>query len=330
MFCERCGQPRIEGAPCERCGVPVPSPAAGPVSPPAGPVQPDSAAAARALVLSRRAGLALFSLIYLLLFLQRSAARPGSRDGGAGPADFVQAASQATVLIQSPWGEGSGFFIDAGGRVVTNKHVVAMDAGAAEKLKQERGQLAMALQIADAFSQDPSSPEPPRSGGEGTGGAPEVRKRIAEIDGLLKRYWEEKQAPRITVKTSSEKEFVATSVQTSAKHDLALLRISCGGSPSIPLAKSSALRLGEQVYAIGNPLGIRRTVSAGVVSGPIVVEGETYIQTDVPINPGNSGGPLISPGGEVVGVNTMIVANAQGLSFSIPIETVRREFGLGP
>jgi len=110
--------------------------------------------------------------------------------------------------------------------------------------------------------------------------------------------------------------------------DLALVRLSGSDLPVAELGRSASLRVGQLVVAIGNPLGFQSTVSAGVVSAlgrsfrsstgrPI----ENVIQTDVALNPGNSGGPLVDSAGRVVGINTAIIAMAQGLSFAVPIDT---------
>lgn len=110
--------------------------------------------------------------------------------------------------------------------------------------------------------------------------------------------------------------------------DLALVRLNGTDLPVAELGRSSRLRVGQLVVAIGNPLGFQSTVSAGVVSAlgrsfrsatgrPI----ENVIQTDVALNPGNSGGPLVDSAGRVVGINTAIIAMAQGLSFAVPIDT---------
>jgi S1-C subfamily serine protease len=110
--------------------------------------------------------------------------------------------------------------------------------------------------------------------------------------------------------------------------DLALLRMNGADLPVARPGVSATLRVGQLVVAIGNPLGFQSTVSAGVVSavgrsfrsrtGRLI---EDVIQTDVALNPGSSGGPLVDSSGHVVGINTAIIAMAQGLSFAIPIDT---------
>jgi S1-C subfamily serine protease len=121
-------------------------------------------------------------------------------------------------------------------------------------------------------------------------------------------------------------------VGRDAATDLALVRVDGPTPPALPLASPSTVRVGQLVLAVGHSLGLpgSPTVSMGVVSavGRSMPGAEQLyegvLQTDAPINPGNSGGPLVNVQGEVVGVNTAIVAAAQGVGFAIPAEAVER------
>ena len=116
-------------------------------------------------------------------------------------------------------------------------------------------------------------------------------------------------------------------------YDIAVLQIpksEKGKFTTVPLGDSEHLRVGENVIAIGNPLGLDQTVTRGIVSGvnrilpdtPLSLS-EPLIQTDTPINPGNSGGPLLNMCGEVIGMNTAIVPDAQNIGFAIPINLIK-------
>jgi S1-C subfamily serine protease len=114
--------------------------------------------------------------------------------------------------------------------------------------------------------------------------------------------------------------------------DVAVVKINTSGLPTVRLGTADKLIPGEWAIAIGNPLGLDNTVTVGIVSAldrsssqvGVPEKRVTFIQTDAAINPGNSGGPLLNARGDVIGVNTAIRANAQGLGFAIPIETVQR------
>ncbi len=135
----------------------------------------------------------------------------------------------------------------------------------------------------------------------------------------------------ITVALSDDNEFEGQVVGTDEKTDIALIRINPGYSlPTVPLGNSDSLEIGESVLAIGNPFGLDRTVTSGIVSakGRRIGAGpyDNFIQTDASINPGNSGGPLINRRGEVVGINTAIYSRGGGnvgIGFAIPINLVK-------
>jgi serine protease Do len=135
-------------------------------------------------------------------------------------------------------------------------------------------------------------------------------------------------ADQIKVKLADEKEFDAELVGRDPKTDLALIKILPNTDLSpIKMGDSDKTHVGNWVVAIGSPFGLEQTVTAGIVSakGRIIGFGpyEDFIQTDASINPGNSGGPLINMQGEVVGINTAIVASGQGIGFAIPINMAK-------
>ena len=117
-------------------------------------------------------------------------------------------------------------------------------------------------------------------------------------------------------------------------NDIAVLRATQPPAQIVPatLGNPSAMRVGDEVFAVGNPLGLYSSMSAGVISGfdrsfPTPNGGpelEWLIQFDAAVNPGNSGGPLLNIEGRVIGINTMIFANAQGIGFAIPVDRAKK------
>ncbi len=131
-------------------------------------------------------------------------------------------------------------------------------------------------------------------------------------------------ADQIKVKLDDDHEFDAEVVGRDPNTDLALLKINSEKDlPVLKMGDSDKLKIGHWVVAIGSPFGLERTVTAGIVSakGRVIGSGpyDDFIQTDASINPGNSGGPLLNMAGEVVGINTAIIASGTGIGFAIPV-----------
>jgi serine protease Do len=155
---------------------------------------------------------------------------------------------------------------------------------------------------------------------------------IVSADGIiLTNAHVVRDAREVTVKLTDRREFRAKVLGTDPKTDVAVLKIEAGNLPVVTIGKTSDLKVGEWVLAIGSPFGFENTVTAGVVSakGRSLPDDSSvpFIQTDVAINPGNSGGPLFNARGEVVGINSQIYSRSggyQGVSFAIPIDVAGR------
>jgi serine protease Do len=139
-------------------------------------------------------------------------------------------------------------------------------------------------------------------------------------------------ASRITVNFNDGQQLAAKLIGVDPDSDLAVLRVDAKGLPTAPVGTSADLLIGESVVAVGNPFGLSGSVTTGVVSAlgrsvPSKEQGRTFtdfIQTDASINPGNSGGPLLNIEGKVIGINTAVYANAQGIGFAIPVDRARK------
>ncbi len=175
-------------------------------------------------------------------------------------------------------------------------------------------------------------PQPPF--GEGMPGN-EQRQRslgsgfIMDADGfIITNNHVVEDADQIKVRLADEREFDARIIGRDPKTDLALIKIDGGKDLfALRLGDSDRLEVGSWVLAVGSPFGLEQTVTAGIVSakGRFIGAGpyDDFIQTDASINPGNSGGPLLNMDGEVVGINTAIVAQGQGIGFAIPVNLAR-------
>ena len=151
---------------------------------------------------------------------------------------------------------------------------------------------------------------------------------IVSADGIiLTNAHVVRDATEVSVKLTDRREFIAKVLGADAKTDVAVLKIDAKDLPVVALGRTSDLKVGEWVLAIGSPFGFENTVTAGVVSakGRSLPDDSAvpFIQTDVAVNPGNSGGPLFNARGQVIGINSQIYSRTggyQGLSFAIPID----------
>jgi len=256
------------------------------------------------------------------------------------PIDY---AKNGTVAIETPWGKGSGFFISESA-VVTNKHVVAPDRSQLAEMRHdvetsrelitlEQEKMAELRRRMNQIEEGPTRRQLAII-------IQEREKELAQMlpgqmdrEAKLKSLEEPLSTADIKIFLADGSEYAAQASNVSSGLDLALLTVYAGKTTVLrPAPPNSALNQGDKVYTIGNPVGLRNTVTAGIFSGYRQREDtkEVFLQIDAPINPGNSGGPLIDEHGFVHGVNTMIIKDTQGIGFAIPIQTVLEEFSLSP
>ena len=265
-----------------------------------------------------------------------SPTRPTVREAGG---SSIAEARDATVSIETPWGTGSGFFVNKN-YIVTNRHVIEVDQEKLHEVKArvETGRKLIELEkqkLQDLRRQLEEMPESP----DRKQLALILETREAELSKVLPRQEEgeariaamEKgiQASDIKIFLADGREFSANYLQVSSKHDLALLALHSIESSYLRKPPGNrSLQQGDKVFTIGSPVGLRHTVTSGIFSGYRKREsdGTMFLQTDAAINPGNSGGPLIDEHGFVFGVNTMILQDTEGIGFAIPIEAVFEEF----
>lgn len=255
------------------------------------------------------------------------------------PQNVIERATRSTVSIETPWGTGSGFFVNEN-YIVTNRHVIEFDE---KKLAEFRHQVETARKMIELEQQKiremkrqlrqlPKGPSRSQLALIISTREEELQKVLPKYqkgEERLERLEEDLQPSDIKIVLADGSKHVANYLLVSGSQDLALMSLYSGEWTYIERPpKSMQLHQGDKVYTIGSPVGLRQTVTAGVFSGyrRHKADGPRYLQTDAPINPGNSGGPLIDENGYVRGVNTMILRNTEGIGFAIPIETVFEEF----
>jgi K+/H+ antiporter YhaU regulatory subunit KhtT len=255
----------------------------------------------------------------------------------------IEHAKNATVAIETPSGKGSGFFISETA-IVTNKHVVAPDQTHLDEFRHQvetrRKLINLEQEKIDDLRRRLKQMEEGPSRRQLIIFIQESEKQLAKIlpeqreeEARLKEMERPIAISDIKIFLADGTEHTAQSSRISPERDLALLSIFSAKATILrPAPKSSVLNQGDKVYTVGNPVGLRNTVTSGVFSGyrQNKETKEVLLQTDAPINPGNSGGPLIDERGLVHGVNTMILRDTQGIGFAIPIQTVIEEFSLNP
>src|SRR5215212_4209794 len=172
----------------------------------------------------------------------------------------------------------------------------------------------------------PDEPPPRQALAAGSGVIVDARQGL-----VITNYHVAENARRITVTLKDRRELQAELVGRDPGTDLALLRVRSQNLTELPFGDSDQLKVGDLVLAIGNPFGLGQTVTSGIVSAlgrSGITRGryEDFIQTDAPINPGNSGGALVNTKGELIGINTAIIAPGGGnvgIGFAVPSNMVR-------
>ena len=264
------------------------------------------------------------------------------------PRNKIESSRNATVFIKTGWGSlGSGFIISEDCLVITNRHVMEMNVNRAVQRKkldpyfhqkmmheiyQQRAEIQRLIYEYKAMIQ--------------MEGQTETSKRLKEIidqksqkienmpAAIEENFLDEMEdiqrdqsAQGFDVSLIDGTKFKVYQVDFSDNYDLALFKLGDNNCPYLKINTDNNLQQGTQLFTIGNPSGLTYSVTSGIFSGYRHKDGKRFIQTDASINPGNSGGPLITKDGSVVGINTSILLNTQGIGFAIPANIIEQEFG---
>ncbi len=248
----------------------------------------------------------------------------------------VESARDATVTVRTPWGVGSGFFVNDRCEVVTNRHVVSLSdeqrdevgdklTDYEEQLETVRKQLEARKAEFLARCSDCGEESYRKHVGQYEARYAAARDAVADGRNNLHSIVAGRDLVIVTVDGD---EHDARIEKVSDELDLALVSSSARDCYWLDVGDEDALEHGDKLYAIGSPMGLGHTVTSGIFSGFREFDDGRLVQTDAPINPGNSGGPLVNARGEVVGVNTLTARNADGIGFAIPFAMTETALGL--
>jgi serine protease Do len=258
------------------------------------------------------------------------------------PGNIIETARNATVFIKTSWGFGSGFLVDAECHGVTNRHVLEFNPD--RLFRKFRDDPDFHAKLSDAQQDIRSEIDRLRlreteivaNKGSILDLNQVSRKRMelevelanlpkraeAEMRQELERAAPAENAKGFTVVLIDGTEYSMSQAEYADQTDLALFQLPATSCPYLKRASSEKINQGDRLFTIGNPSGLKFTVTSGIFSGYGELDKHRSLQTDAPINPGNSGGPLINEAGQVLGVNTAVLSGTQGIGFAIPIEQV--------
>ncbi len=264
------------------------------------------------------------------------------------PRNNIERARNATVFIKTAWDSlGSGFIVNRDCWCVTNRHVVELDVEETVNQAISAPELKMKL-FQETINRQQQIENLQREyrvlsyQGDNNPKLEQLKREIEqlrnEIEDLPDNYKDQitdavadlERDGRIkgySVSLIDGTEYRVDKIIYSDSYDLAAFKLPAAGCPYLTLNPDDNLTQGTRLYTIGNPSGLGYTVTSGIFSGYRGTDENKYIQTDAPINPGNSGGPLVTPDGHVVGINTLIMKDTEGIGFAIPSSALEREFG---
>jgi len=273
------------------------------------------------------------------------------------PKSDIEKASLSTVTIKTPIRQGSGFFINENGYILTNKHLLRLNEAEMKKTEENIGRADQEIEdysaamteeekqlkemktsldeykrnielIRNSDARATALQNYRRKSEQYDFYDTRFRKRKRESEEKISKYQQDKgeltkkarmaeHSRKFAVLLKDKTEVEADLISVSNNHDLALLRIDKCRSPYLQSGLPDEFIQGMSVFAIGSPLGDFDSISSGVLSG----YDHEYIRTDAKISPGNSGGPLITSDGKVIGINTMkrTAGKYEGLGFAIPV-----------